>query len=134
MAEFIYTMYKVRKTAGEKVILDDVTLSFYPGAKIGVVGPNGAGKSTMLKIMAGLEHANNGEANLAKGASVGILLQEPPLREVCTGCCRGHCRTCISIVEGRLPRCRAGATAAGSAGGASSGVSCEAAIRAGAIR
>ncbi|MCC2592421.1 energy-dependent translational throttle protein EttA [Tessaracoccus sp. OS52] len=81
MAEFIYTMYKVRKTAGEKVILDDVTLSFYPGAKIGVVGPNGAGKSTMLKIMAGLEHPNNGEANLAKGATVGILLQEPPLTE-----------------------------------------------------
>nr|WP_255622066.1 energy-dependent translational throttle protein EttA [Tessaracoccus sp. OS52] len=81
VAEFIYTMYKVRKTAGEKVILDDVTLSFYPGAKIGVVGPNGAGKSTMLKIMAGLEHPNNGEANLAKGATVGILLQEPPLTE-----------------------------------------------------
>ncbi|TRY19726.1 energy-dependent translational throttle protein EttA [Tessaracoccus rhinocerotis] len=81
MAEFIYTMYKVRKTAGEKVILDDVTLSFYPGAKIGVVGPNGAGKSTMLKIMAGLEQPNNGDAALAKGATVGILLQEPPLTE-----------------------------------------------------
>ncbi len=81
MAEFIYTMHKVRKTAGEKVILDDVTLSFFPGAKIGVVGPNGAGKSTLLKIMAGLEQPNNGDAALAKGATVGILLQEPPLTE-----------------------------------------------------
>ena len=81
MAEFIYTMQKVRKTAGEKLILDDVTLAFFPGAKIGVVGPNGAGKSTLLKVMAGLEQPNNGEANLAKGASVGILLQEPPLTE-----------------------------------------------------
>lgn len=81
MAEFIYTMYNVRKTVGDKVILDDVTLSFYPGAKIGVVGPNGAGKSTMLKLMAGLDRPNNGEANLQKGATVGILLQEPPLDE-----------------------------------------------------
>ena len=81
MAEFIYTMQKVRKTAGDKLILDDVTLAFLPGAKIGVVGPNGAGKSTLLKVMAGLEQPNNGEANLAKGASVGILLQEPPLTE-----------------------------------------------------
>ncbi|MDO5066585.1 MAG: energy-dependent translational throttle protein EttA [Propionibacteriaceae bacterium] len=81
MAEFIYTMQKVRKTAGEKLILDDVTLAFFPGAKIGVVGPNGAGKSTLLKVMAGLEQPNNGEAALAKGASVGILLQEPPLTE-----------------------------------------------------
>ena len=81
MAEFIYTMQKVRKTAGDKLILDDVTLAFFPGAKIGVVGPNGAGKSTLLKVMAGLEQPNNGEANLAKGASVGILLQEPPLTE-----------------------------------------------------
>jgi ATP-binding cassette ChvD family protein len=81
MAEFIYTMHNVRKAVGEKVILDDVTLSFYPGAKIGVVGPNGAGKSTMLKLMAGLDRPNNGEAQLAKGASVGILLQEPPLTE-----------------------------------------------------
>ena len=81
MAEFIYTMQKVRKTAGEKLILDDVTLAFFPGAKIGVVGPNGAGKSTLLKVMAGREQPNNGEANLAKGATVGILLQEPPLTE-----------------------------------------------------
>ena len=81
MAEFIYTMQKVRKTAGDKLILDDVTLAFFPGAKIGVVGPNGAGKSTLLKVMAGLEQPNNGEASLAKGATVGILLQEPPLTE-----------------------------------------------------
>ena len=84
MAEFIYTMYNVRKAVGEKVILDNVTMSFYPGAKIGVVGPNGAGKSTMLKLMAGLDTANNGEANLQKGATVGILLQEPPLDETKT--------------------------------------------------
>jgi len=81
MAEFIYTMHNVRKAVGDKVILDDVTLSFFPGAKIGVVGPNGAGKSTMLKLMAGLDKPNNGDANLAKGATVGILLQEPPLTE-----------------------------------------------------
>jgi ATP-binding cassette ChvD family protein len=81
VAEFIYTMQKVRKAHGDKVILDDVTLNFLPGAKIGVVGPNGAGKSTVLKIMAGLEHANNGEAYLQPGATVGILQQEPPLNE-----------------------------------------------------
>lgn len=81
MAEFIYTMHNVRKAVGDKVILDNVTLSFFPGAKIGVVGPNGAGKSTMLKLMAGLDKPNNGDANLAKGATVGILLQEPPLTE-----------------------------------------------------
>ncbi|MGD8214410.1 energy-dependent translational throttle protein EttA [Aestuariimicrobium sp. Y1814] len=81
MAEYIYTMHQVRKTVGEKVILDNVTLSFLPGAKIGVVGPNGAGKSTLLKLMAGLDKPNNGEAQLAKGATVGILLQEPPLTE-----------------------------------------------------
>ena len=81
MPEFVFTMHNVRKTAGEKLILDNVTLSFFEGAKIGVVGPNGAGKSTMLKIMAGLETPNNGDANLAKGKTVGILLQEPPLTE-----------------------------------------------------
>ena len=81
MAEFIYTMYKARKAVGEKVILDDVTMSFYPGAKIGMVGPNGAGKSTILKIMAGLDQPSNGEARLSPGYSVGILLQEPPLDE-----------------------------------------------------
>ncbi|MGQ4494839.1 energy-dependent translational throttle protein EttA [Dermabacteraceae bacterium P13095] len=81
MAEFIYTMYKARKAVGDKVILDDVTMSFYPGAKIGMVGPNGAGKSTILKIMAGLDQPSNGEARLSPGYSVGILMQEPPLDE-----------------------------------------------------
>ena len=81
MAEFIYTMKKARKAHGEKVILDDVTLAFYPGAKIGVVGPNGAGKSTVLQIMAGIQTASNGEAFLSPGYSVGILLQEPTLDE-----------------------------------------------------
>ncbi len=81
MPEFIYTMTKARKAVGEKVILDDVTMSFFPGAKIGVVGPNGAGKSTILKIMAGMDQPSNGEARIAPGASVGILLQEPPLNE-----------------------------------------------------
>ena len=81
MAEFIYTMYKARKAVGDKVILDDVSMSFYPGAKIGMVGPNGAGKSTILKIMAGLDQPSNGEARLSPGYSVGILLQEPPLDE-----------------------------------------------------
>ncbi|WP_037357253.1 energy-dependent translational throttle protein EttA [Amycolatopsis orientalis] len=84
MAEFIYTMKKVRKTVGDKVILDDVSTAFYPGAKIGVVGPNGAGKSTVLKIMAGIEQASNGEAFLQPGASVGILMQEPELDETKT--------------------------------------------------
>ena len=81
MAEFIYQMYRARKAHGDKVILDDVTLSFYPGAKIGVVGPNGMGKSTLLKIMAGLEEVSNGEARLTPGYTVGILQQEPPLAE-----------------------------------------------------
>ncbi|GAB3624017.1 energy-dependent translational throttle protein EttA [Mariniluteicoccus endophyticus] len=81
MPEFVYTMSNVRKAVGDKVILDNVTMSFFEGAKIGVVGPNGAGKSTMLKVMAGLEKANNGESQLAKGKTVGILLQEPPLTE-----------------------------------------------------
>ena len=81
MAEFIYTMKKARKAHGDKVILDDVTLMFYPGAKIGVVGPNGAGKSTVLQIMAGLQQPSNGEAYLTPGFTVGILLQEPILNE-----------------------------------------------------
>jgi ATP-binding cassette ChvD family protein len=81
LAEFIYTMRKARKAHGDKVILDDVTLSFLPGAKIGVVGPNGAGKSTVLKIMAGLEQPSNGDAFLSPGYSVGMLLQEPQLDE-----------------------------------------------------
>ena len=81
MAEFVYQMYQARKAHGDKVILDDVTLSFYPGAKIGVVGPNGMGKSTLLKIMAGLEDVSNGEARLTPGYTVDILQQEPPLDE-----------------------------------------------------
>jgi ATP-binding cassette ChvD family protein len=81
MAEFIYTMKKVRKAHGDKVILDDVTIQFYPGAKIGVVGPNGAGKSSVLKIMAGLDQPNNGEAFISPGYTVGILQQEPALNE-----------------------------------------------------
>ncbi|MBS6635623.1 energy-dependent translational throttle protein EttA [Rothia mucilaginosa] len=81
MAEFIYQMIKARKTVGDKVILNDVTMSFFPGAKIGMVGPNGAGKSTILKIMAGLDQSSNGEARLTPGYTVGILLQEPPLNE-----------------------------------------------------
>ena len=81
MAEFIYQMYQARKAHGDKVILDDVTLSFYPGAKIGVVGPNGMGKSTLLKIMAGVEEVSNGEARLTPGYTVGLLPQEPPLEE-----------------------------------------------------
>jgi ATP-binding cassette ChvD family protein len=81
MAEFIYTMKKTRKAHGDKVILDDVTLMFLPGAKIGVVGPNGAGKSTVLQIMAGLQQPSNGEAYLTPGFTVGILLQEPKLDE-----------------------------------------------------
>jgi ATPase subunit of ABC transporter with duplicated ATPase domains len=81
MAEFIYTMVRARKAVGDKVILDDVTMSFFPGAKIGVVGPNGAGKSTILKIMAGLDTPSNGEAKLSAGYSVGILMQEPELND-----------------------------------------------------
>ena len=84
MAEYIYTMVRARKAVGEKVILDDVTMSFYPGAKIGVVGPNGAGKSTILKIMAGLDQPSNGEARLSPGYTVGILMQEPVLDEELT--------------------------------------------------
>ncbi|MBJ7465454.1 MAG: ATP-binding cassette domain-containing protein, partial [Mycolicibacterium sp.] len=84
MAEFIYTMRKVRKAHGDKVILDDVFLNFLPGAKIGVVGPNGAGKSSVLKIMAGIDQPNNGDAFLQPGATVGILMQEPELDDTKT--------------------------------------------------
>ena len=84
MAQFIYSMQKVRKAVGDKVILDDVTLSFLPGAKIGVVGPNGAGKSTVLKMMAGLDHPSNGDAKLTPGYSVGMLMQEPTLDDTKT--------------------------------------------------
>lgn len=84
MAEFIYQMYKARKAFDGKVVLDDVTMGFFPGAKIGVVGPNGMGKSTLLKIMAGIEEISNGEARLAPGYSVGMLMQEPPLDDAKT--------------------------------------------------
>ena len=81
MAEFVYQLIRARKAVHDKVILDDVTVGVYPGAKIGVVGPNGAGKSTLLKVMAGLEDVSNGEAMLSPGYTVGILQQEPPLDE-----------------------------------------------------
>ncbi|KQZ08515.1 ABC transporter ATP-binding protein [Agromyces sp. Root1464] len=84
MADYIYSMVRARKAVGDKVILDDVTMAFLPGAKIGVVGPNGAGKSTILKIMAGLDQPSNGEARLSPGYSVGILMQEPVLDETKT--------------------------------------------------
>nr|WP_297422079.1 energy-dependent translational throttle protein EttA [uncultured Actinotalea sp.] len=102
MAEFIYTMYKARKAHGDKVILDDVTMSFYPGAKIGVVGPNGAGKSTILKIMAGLDQPSNGEARLSPGYTVGILLQEPPLNEEKT--VLGNVEEGVAEIKGKLDR------------------------------
>lgn len=102
MTQFIYTMHNVRKAVGDKVILDNVTLSFFPGAKIGVVGPNGAGKSTMLKLMAGLDKPNNGDANLAKGATVGILLQEPPLTEDKT--VRENVEEAVGDIKAKLAR------------------------------
>lgn len=102
MAEFIYTMSKARKKVGDKVILDDVTMSFYPGAKIGVVGPNGAGKSTILKIMAGIDQPSNGEARLTPGYSVGILLQEPPLNEEKT--VLGNVEEGVGEIKGKLDR------------------------------
>jgi ATPase subunit of ABC transporter with duplicated ATPase domains len=81
VAEYIYSMVRARKAVGEKLILDDVTMAFIPGAKIGMLGPNGAGKSTILKIMAGLDQPSNGEAKLTPGYTVGILMQEPELDE-----------------------------------------------------
>jgi len=100
--EFIYVMSKARKAHGEKLILDNVTLSFYPGAKIGVVGPNGAGKSTVLRIMAGLDHASNGEARLTPGYTVGILQQEPPLNEEKT--VLGNVEEGVGEIKGKLDR------------------------------
>src|ERR671927_912652 len=102
MAEFIYTMTKARKAVGEKLILDDVSMSFFPGAKIGVVGPNGAGKSTILKIMAGLDTPSNGEARLSPGYSVGILQQEPPLNEEKT--VRGNVEEGLGEIKVKLDR------------------------------
>ncbi|MCC2315761.1 energy-dependent translational throttle protein EttA [Cellulomonas xiejunii] len=102
MAEFIYSMYKARKAHGDKVILDDVSLNFLPGAKIGVVGPNGAGKSTILKIMAGLDQPSNGEARLSPGYTVGILQQEPPLNEEKT--VLGNVEEGVAEIKGKLDR------------------------------
>ncbi|MFF8864430.1 MULTISPECIES: energy-dependent translational throttle protein EttA [unclassified Streptomyces] len=102
MAEYIYTMRKARKAHGDKVILDDVTLSFLPGAKIGVVGPNGAGKSTVLQIMAGLQQPSNGDAFLSPGYSVGILLQEPPLNDSKT--VLENVQEGVAEVKGKLDR------------------------------
>ncbi len=102
MAEFIYQMIKARKAHGDKVILDDVTLAFYPGAKIGVVGPNGAGKSSVLKIMAGLDIPSNGEARLNAGSTVGILLQEPPLDETKT--VLGNVEEAVAHIKVKLDR------------------------------
>jgi ATP-binding cassette ChvD family protein len=102
VAQFIYTMQKVRKAHGDKVILDDVTLAFLPGAKIGVVGPNGAGKSSVLKIMAGMDQASNGDATLLAGATVGLLQQEPPLDETKT--VRGNVEDAVAELRGVLAR------------------------------
>jgi ATP-binding cassette ChvD family protein len=102
VAQYIYSMHKVRKAHGDKLILDDVTLAFLPGAKIGVVGPNGAGKSTVLKIMAGLDTASNGDALLAPGASVGLLQQEPPLDEDKT--VRENVEAAVAEMRGWLAR------------------------------
>ncbi|CED89959.1 MAG: energy-dependent translational throttle protein EttA [Actinomyces succiniciruminis] len=102
MAEFIYQMIKARKAHGDKVILDDVTMAFLPGAKIGMVGPNGAGKSSILKIMAGIDQPSNGEARLSPGYSVGILLQEPPLNEDKT--VLGNVEEGVAELKGKLDR------------------------------
>ena len=111
MAQYIYTMRKVRKAVGDKVILDDVTLSFIPGAKIGVVGPNGAGKSTVLKIMAGLEQVSNGDAMIDAASSVGLLQQEPPLDETKT--VRENVEDAVAELRGALTRFEAVSAAMG---------------------
>jgi ATPase subunit of ABC transporter with duplicated ATPase domains len=95
-------MIKARKAHGDKVILDDVTLAFYPGAKIGVVGPNGAGKSSVLKIMAGLDQTTNGEARLSPGFTVGMLMQEPPLDETKT--VLGNVELAVAGIKEKLDR------------------------------
>ncbi|GAA2164500.1 MULTISPECIES: energy-dependent translational throttle protein EttA [Glycomyces] len=102
MAQFIYTLEKARKAHGDKVVLDDVTLYFNPGAKIGVVGPNGAGKSSLLRIMAGQDQVSNGEAKLANGATVGMLAQEPPLNESKT--VMENVMEAVSDIQGKLDR------------------------------
>ncbi|WP_098482824.1 energy-dependent translational throttle protein EttA [Georgenia soli] len=102
MAEYIYSMVRARKAHGDKVILDDVTMAFLPGAKIGMVGPNGAGKSTILKIMAGLDTPSNGEARLTPGYTVGILQQEPPLNEEKT--VLGNVQEGVADILGKVQR------------------------------
>lgn len=102
MAEYIYSMVRARKAVGDKVILDDVTMAFFPGAKIGMVGPNGAGKSTILKIMAGLDTPSNGEARLSPGYSVGILMQEPKLDETKT--VLENVQEGVSEIRGKIAR------------------------------
>src|SRR5512134_2312323 len=102
MAEYVFTLRNVRKAHGDKVVLDNVTLSFLHGAKIGVVGPNGTGKSSLLKIMAGLDHANNGDAILDPGATVGMLQQEPPLSEGKT--VLENVEEAVSELKGKLDR------------------------------
>jgi ATP-binding cassette ChvD family protein len=102
MAEYVFTLRNVRKAHGDKVVLDNVTLSFLHGAKIGVVGPNGTGKSTLLKIMAGLEHPNNGDAILDPGATVGMLQQEPPLTEGTT--VLDNVEEAVHEIKGKLDR------------------------------
>ncbi|HIW61511.1 MAG TPA: energy-dependent translational throttle protein EttA [Candidatus Stackebrandtia excrementipullorum] len=102
MAQYIYTMEKARRAHGDKVVLDDVTLYFLPGAKIGVVGPNGAGKSSLLKIMAGQDHVTNGEARLMPGYTVGMLAQEPPLDESKT--VLGNIEDAVAGTKGKLAR------------------------------
>ncbi len=111
MARFIYTMRKVRKAVGDKLILDDVTLSFLPGAKIGVLGPNGAGKSTVLRVMAGLDHPSNGDAVLSPGYSVGLLQQEPLLEETKT--VRENVEDAVAELRGWLSRFEAVSAAMG---------------------
>ena len=102
MAEYVFTLRNVRKAHGDKVVLDNVTLSFLHGAKIGVVGPNGTGKSSLLKIMAGLEHANNGDAILDPDATVGMLQQEPPLTEGRT--VLENIEEAVGTIKGKLDR------------------------------
>lgn len=102
MADYIYSMVRARKAVGDKVILDDVTMAFLPGAKIGVVGPNGAGKSTILKIMAGLDQPSNGEARLSPGYSVGILMQEPVLDETKT--VLENVQEGVGVIKGKIDR------------------------------
>ncbi|MCU1676873.1 MAG: energy-dependent translational throttle protein EttA, partial [Frankiales bacterium] len=116
MAQYIYTLRKARKAFGaDKVVLDDVTLSFLPGAKIGVVGPNGAGKSTLFKIMAGIDQPSNGDALLAPGATVGFLQQEPELDATLD--VRGNVELAVAPIRGMLARYDEIAEALGTAEG-----------------